>query len=123
MHARARVRGCPFEHGVYVPPRDERLYPFENAALPLQWNTALCLRPEKGAGQRTCAGFFVSRHSFPLSACAGRRIPQSDQLPQEQRLWNSCEETIPANADGFQHFVCADVHSKRWEVLIRKEPK
>src|SRR5260221_3220115 len=83
--------------------------------------------PFASVGQRVPASaralFFLLAGTLSLSACAGRRIPQSDQLPQEQRLWNSCEETIPANADGFQHFVCADVHSKRWEVLIRKEPK
>jgi hypothetical protein len=72
----------------------------------------------------------TSRHArallflvVPLSfGCAGRAHVR-DRIPAEQTFWNGCQETVPANADGFQHFVCADVRNKQWEVLIRREPK
>jgi hypothetical protein len=47
-----------------------------------------------------------------------------DRIPAEQeaKFWTGCQETAPAIADGFQHFVCQDARSKQWEVLIRLEP-
>ena len=58
-----------------------------------------------------------------IAGCAGRQIPRSDRIPEEQHFWHGCQEVVPANEDGFQHFICIDVHSKRWEVLIRREGK
>jgi hypothetical protein len=55
--------------------------------------------------------------------CAVRRVPAPDTVPQEQKYWQDCQETVPAEADGFQHFVCTDVKAKRWEVLVRRQPK
>lgn len=54
-----------------------------------------------------------------LPGCASRRIAR-DHVPQEQKFWNGCEETTPANPDGFRHFTCTDFRKKQWEVLVRK---
>ena len=54
--------------------------------------------------------------------CAARR-PASDQIHETKTFWNGCTETVPANPDGFQHFVCIDVNKHRWEVLLRREGK
>lgn len=56
-------------------------------------------------------------------ACGARRIPARDTVPHEQKFWSGCTETAPAEADGFQHFVCTDVNKKQWEVLLRRRPK
>lgn len=58
---------------------------------------------------------------FLLAGCAARRI-ERDGIPEGEKFWSGCQETAPANPDGFQHFVCTDVKSKQWEVLIRLEP-
>jgi len=67
------------------------------------------------------AGFFFLA-GFLYSGCASRRSSPAP-APQAPRFWHGCEETIPARADGFQHFVCRDLHEHRWEVLLRNEPK
>ncbi len=54
------------------------------------------------------------------AGCASRRVPT---VSQEQRFWRDCQETVPAVADGFQHFMCVDKNGKRWEILVRREPK
>ncbi len=56
-----------------------------------------------------------------LFGCAGRPIARAgDQAP---RFWHGCQQTIPAKPDGFQHFVCRDVHDRQWEVLVGNEAK
>src|SRR5258707_1241159 len=98
------------------------LHPHQNAALTLSGtpHRSLC-----GTARFNSARALLVFFAVPFFGCAGRahvrdRIPQTQT--QEQGFWNGCQETVPAIADGFQHFVCADVHSKRWEVLIRTEP-
>ncbi len=55
-----------------------------------------------------------------LSGCGARRTPHSDRIPETERFWERCQENVPANPDGFQHFICTDVKKRQWEVLIRK---
>lgn len=62
-------------------------------------------------------GYFCS-----LVGCAARP-PASDRMPREQGFWNGCQETIPANPDGFQHFHCLDYKNRPYEVLVRREGK
>ncbi len=64
---------------------------------------------------RIVAAFFFLAGT--LSGCAGRRISAP---PREPRFWNACHESIPANEDGFRHFLCTDLHNKQWEILVRK---
>lgn len=56
-----------------------------------------------------------------VCGCAERNHVRKE--PAHEKFWQSCEETVPAIADGFQHFRCSDVKGKQWEVLVRKEPK
>ena len=58
--------------------------------------------------------------AFFLPGCAARQARAETPRP---KFWNGCQETTPAIADGFQHFVCLDVHNKQWEVLVRLQPK
>jgi hypothetical protein len=58
--------------------------------------------------------------AFFLPGCSVRQV-RAD--PPAQRFWNGCQETAPAIADGFQHFVCVDTKSKEYEVLVRPRPK
>jgi hypothetical protein len=62
------------------------------------------------------AGFFI------LAGCAARHIERNDRLP-EDRFFSACQATAPANKDGFDHFACLGVDQKKYEVLIRREPK
>jgi hypothetical protein len=55
-----------------------------------------------------------------LTGCAGRQVPHATQ---PKRFWRDCQENIPARSDGFQHFVCTDIHDRQWEVLVRREGK
>lgn len=55
-----------------------------------------------------------------LLSCAGRRAAPQAPHQVERSFWTGCQETIPAKADGFQHFVCRDVRERHWEVLVRK---
>lgn len=58
-----------------------------------------------------------------IAGCAGRRPIAPDRIPQEEKFFRDCQQTVPATADGFQHFICNDPKQHRWEVLVRKEPK
>jgi hypothetical protein len=57
-----------------------------------------------------------------LLSCAARQ-PVHHQDPPQQNFWHDCQQTIPANPDGFFHFVCTDTKSRRWEILVRREGK
>jgi hypothetical protein len=56
-----------------------------------------------------------------LCACASRPAPHGTE--PTSGFWHDCQETIPANKDGFQHFTCTDVKNRRWEILVRREGK
>lgn len=67
---------------------------------------------------------FLLAGTLSVSGCAARRVTPSDRIPAGQPFWNGgCQETVPVNPDGFQHFVCADVHNGQWELLVRRQPK
>lgn len=62
--------------------------------------------------------------SFLLPGCAVRHAHQAKPDPRpREKFWQSCQETVPAIADGFQHFDCIDVRNKQYEVLVRQQPK
>ena len=48
-----------------------------------------------------------------LAGCAAQKTPHANSF------WQTCEETVPAQPDGYQHFVCANRQGKQWEVLIK----
>lgn len=58
-----------------------------------------------------------------LLGCSAHRTAAPRPLPQGDKFWNGCEPVVPANEDGFQHFVCTDVEHKEWEVLLRRGEK
>jgi len=68
----------------------------------------------------SCYGCYLLYFS---SGCAARKPPASDRIPETKTFWHGCQETVPANADGFQHFICIDYKNQRYEVLIRREGK
>ena len=70
-------------------------------------------------GSHYVAVFFLAG---TLSGCAGRRSSPAP-VPQAPRFWHGCEQTIPAKADGFEHFVCTDVHDRQWEILVVRKGK
>jgi hypothetical protein len=55
--------------------------------------------------------------------CAGcaRHVPRSDRIPDTQNFWHGCISVAPAKPDGFQHFICTDVHDQQWEILVKSK--
>lgn len=42
---------------------------------------------------------------------------------QTGEFWTGCVQTASMEKDGFQHFLCSDKKGRRWELLVREEPK
>lgn len=57
-----------------------------------------------------------------LAGCAPRQPVQVTTKPMESR-WESCQETVRAEPDGFQHFICIDKKGRKWEIDTRLVPK
>ena len=66
---------------------------------------------------------FVFLAGFLWSGCSASMRRPAAAVPQAPRFWHGCEQTIPAKADGFEHFVCTDVHDRQWEILVVRKGK